>query len=105
MRLQDISGLSFTRMLQGFTCLHMAAYIGREDITETLLENGADPNIGDDSVSLEPCRLILVMHFNLCKRSMCQAQHVVVFNMKSCVHGHVKKLYAHKSHGYVTRSQ
>ena len=78
----------------------MAAYICREDITETLLENGADSNIGDDTVSLEPCRLILVMHFSLCEISMCHAQHIVVFNMNSCVHGHAKKSYAHKHHGY-----
>ncbi len=49
-------------MLQGYTCLHVAASLGRDDVTENLLENGADPNIGDHHVSLKPCRLILVVH-------------------------------------------
>ena len=57
-------------MLQGNTCLHVAANLDRVDVTATLLENGADPNIGDDSVSLECCRLILVMHDQFVKLSM-----------------------------------
>ncbi len=49
-------------MLQGRTCLHVAASLGRTDVAAVLLENGADPNIGDYSsdVSLKPCHLILV---------------------------------------------
>ena len=83
MRLQDILGLLFTHMLQGNTCLHVAARLGSDDVVYTLLENGADPNIGDNNVSLKPYRLILVMHVSV-------PQHVIVCIIKSCVHGYAK---------------
>ena len=96
MMLQDIPELLFTHMLQGNTCLHVAACLGSDDVVHTLLENGADPNIGDDNVSLRPCRLTLVMHVSV-------PQHVIVCIIKSCVHGRAKLSYAHKSHGHTTR--
>ncbi len=53
-RIHDIAGMLFTHILQGRTCLHVAATLNSSDAMYILLDGGADPNIGDDHVSLKP---------------------------------------------------